>query len=95
MKDQNRIPLYLRKLVAHVASTAAGCQYCQAHTIASLKMNGASEEKLNAVWEFETSEHFDDRERAALRFTLAAGTHQNAVTKEHYTQKQTISSDLK
>ena len=86
MKKQDRVPLPLRNMVAHITSKAAGCQYCQAHTIGSAKINGVSEEKLNSIWEFETSDHFSESERAALRFALAAGSHPNAVSEMHMTE---------
>lgn len=84
MKKSDRIPLELRFLVAHVSSNAAGCRYCQAHTIGLAANNGVSTDKLAAIWEYRTSDHFDDAERAALNFGLAAGSTPNAVTKEHF-----------
>lgn len=86
MKRQDRIPLYLRNLVAHVSSNASGCRYCQAHTISEAIHNGASKEQLETVWEFETSTAFNDKERAALRFGFAAGSVPNAVTDEHFVE---------
>lgn len=74
------IPPDLVQLVAHVTSTAAGCRYCQAHTGHSAERLGVSEEKLAEVWSFETSAHFDDAERAALRIAVGAGAVPNAVT---------------
>ena len=41
-------------------------------------------EKIQALWAFESSEHFDDRERAALRFAVAASTVPNSVSAEHH-----------
>lgn len=86
MKRKDRVPLYLRNLVSHVSSNASGCRYCQAHTIGEAKHNGVTEEKLKAVWEFESSPLFSDAERAALRFGYAAGTVPNAVTEDHFTE---------
>jgi uncharacterized peroxidase-related enzyme len=57
----------LKSLVSFVASRAAGCLYCQAHTGHTSHRNGVSEEKLHAAFEYETSPLFDARERAALR----------------------------
>ena len=84
MKRKDRVPLYLRNLVSHVSSNASGCKYCQAHTIGEAKHNGVSDEKLKAVWEFETSPLFSDAERAALRFGYAAGSVPNAVREDHF-----------
>lgn len=70
----------LAQLVAHVASAAAGCRYCQAHTIAHAEHLDVEPEKLRHLWLFETSDHFDDAERAALRLALHAGQQPNLVT---------------
>lgn len=97
MKRKDRVPISLRHLVGHMASKAAGCQYCQAHTIGNAKMSGVSEAKLHAIWEFETSDLFDEKDRAALRFAMAAGAHPNAVSpkhfqelKQHFSRKQIL-----
>jgi uncharacterized peroxidase-related enzyme len=74
------------QLVAHVASTAAGCRYCQAHTGAHAARSGVSEDKLAAAWEFETSGLFDDAERAALRLARDASVVPNAVGAEHFAE---------
>jgi uncharacterized peroxidase-related enzyme len=74
----------LKSLVSHVASRAAGCVYCQAHTAHTAHRNGASEEKLQAAFEYETSPLFDDRERAALRLAQFAALTPNASTPEHF-----------
>ena len=71
-------------MVAQVASTAAGCRYCQAHTAHSAERLGVSEEKLADLWMFETSDHFDDAERAALRLAFHAGSQPNVATDEDF-----------
>ncbi len=78
------VPTYLKDLIAHVASNAAGCRYCQAHTAHTAHKNGVSIEKLQKVWEFEVSDLFTEQERTALRFALAAGSTPNQVTPEHH-----------
>lgn len=74
------LPTGLANLVHLVASQAAGCTYCQAHGAVTTVAHGVSEEKLAAVWEYETSELYDDRERAALRLAAAAAVSPSAVT---------------
>jgi uncharacterized peroxidase-related enzyme len=74
----------LKQLVAHVASTAAGCRYCQAHTASSATRNGVEAAKVEAVWAFETDDRFDDAERAALRLARDAAAVPNATTGEHF-----------
>ncbi len=85
----------LAQMVANVTSAAAGCRYCQAHTAAHAHHLGVDDTKLAELWSFETSNHFDDAERAALRLALHAGQHPNAVTdddfdacRRHYTDDQ-------
>ncbi len=89
------IPPDLVQLVAHVTSTAAGCRYCQAHTGHSAERLGVPAEKLAEIWSFETSDHFDDAERAALRIAVGAGGVPNGVSdadveaaREHFDDDQ-------
>ena len=74
----------LNLMVFTMASQAAGCRHCQAHGAYGLDGLGTSLDKITALWSFETSDLFDDRERAALRFGLAGGSVPNAVTPEHH-----------
>lgn len=62
----------LAQLVAHVASAAAGCRYCQAHTGHVAERLGAAAAKVEAVWAFESSDRFTEAERAALALAQAA-----------------------
>lgn len=82
-----------KRLLAHVASRAAGCQYCQAHSLVAAGLRGVSDDKLAALWDYPTSPLFDDGERVALDFALAAGAVPNAVTSEHFGQLRRHWSD--
>jgi len=76
-----RVPQDLKWLIAHIASQAAGCQYCMAHTAGSAnKAKSKTEEKIDAVLEYERSELFSDAEKAALTVAQAAGTTPNMVS---------------
>jgi uncharacterized peroxidase-related enzyme len=77
------VPVGLKPLLAIVSSTAAGCRYCQAHETVDARMRGVADEKIAAVWEFETSPLYSDAERAALRFARAASVVPNAVDDDH------------
>jgi uncharacterized peroxidase-related enzyme len=79
-----RIDRGLVQLIAHVASTAAGCRYCQAHTAAHAHHLGMDEEKIAGVWTFETDERFTEAERAALRLARDAAQIPNLATDEHF-----------
>jgi len=79
-----RIRPELRQLVAYVASNAAGCRYCQAHTAHGAERVGVPLEKLEHAFEFETHPAFDDAERAALRLARDAALQPNATTPAHF-----------
>jgi uncharacterized peroxidase-related enzyme len=79
MQNQGRVTSALKRLIGFVASNAAGCRYCQAHTIRAAERYGAEADKLNNVWEFRSHAAFNDAERAALEFALAASIVPNAV----------------
>ena len=87
----------LKQLVALMASTSAGCRYCQAHTSGSAARAGAGPDKVAAVYEFESSALFSDAERAALRLARDAALVPNATTpahfetlKKHFTDEQIV-----
>ena len=83
MARPGRTSIQLRWLVAHVTSRAAGCKYCSAHSGHFSEEKGVVERaKLDAVWNFESDDNFDEAERAALRVGLHAGFTPNAVTDE-------------
>ena len=77
---EGRVPLELRKLVGYITSTAAGCQYCRAHTAHGAFNAGVAPEKIAAAWDYETSPLFSAAERAALRLAQASGVSPVAVT---------------
>jgi alkylhydroperoxidase family enzyme len=89
------LPADLTQLVGQMASAGAGCRYCQAHTAAHAEHLGVDAAKLAELWSFETSDRFDEAERAALRLAFRSGQHPNAVTdddvaacREHFSDEQ-------
>lgn len=74
----------LKRLIAHIASRAAGCQYCMAHTAGGALHVGLEEQKLAAIWEYQTSPLFSDAERAALDLAAGGGSVPNGVTDEMF-----------
>jgi len=74
----------LRQMIANITSVAAGCNYCQAHTAHGAERLGLSAEKIEALWAYETSEHFSAAERAALALAQAAGSVPNLTTDAHF-----------
>ncbi len=78
------LSMQLKYLAGLIASTASGCTYCQAHLSVTAARENIADEKISAVWEFETSSYYDDAERAALRFSRDAAQQPNQVTAEHF-----------
>lgn len=79
MANQGRVTSALKRLIGYVSSSKAGCQYCQAHTILAAERYGAEEEQLAHICEYSTHPAFNEAERAALDFSVAASTVPNAV----------------
>jgi len=91
------VPIDLKKLVAVMTSSAAGCQYCKVHTQYGAMKEGISAEKLAAIWEYQTSELFSAAERAALDVARTAAFSPNETTdnsfaklKDHYSNEQIV-----
>jgi uncharacterized peroxidase-related enzyme len=82
MANSGRVTSEQKRLIGLLASAQAGCRYCQAHTALAAQRYGASDERLAALWEYETSLHFTDAERAAFAFAQAAASVPNAVDEE-------------
>ena len=81
---EGTVPEELKMLISLVSSVASGCQYCQSHMANLSSIYKASDAKIAAVWEFETSELFSDAERAALRLGLHSGYLPNEATQEDF-----------
>jgi uncharacterized peroxidase-related enzyme len=83
---ESTVPLGFKRLLAHVASRAHGCQYCMAHTAGAARKLGVSDEKLAAVWEYRSSPLYSAAERVALDYALAAASVPNDVTDELFAE---------
>lgn len=79
MDPEGSVDPAFKRLLAHFASRAAGCRYCEAHSLVAAGISGVSPERLEAIWDYRTSELFTDAERAAFDFALAAGSVPNGV----------------
>ena len=82
MTNHGRVTSSFKRIIAWVSSNAAGCNYCQAHAIRAAERYGAEQEQLDNIWEYNTHESFNEAERAALDFSLAASQLPNAVDEE-------------
>jgi alkylhydroperoxidase family enzyme len=78
--DSNIVPRGLLALVGNIASQAAGCQYCVAHTANNAALRGVETRKIAALWDYERNDLFSEAERSALRFAQAAASVPNMVT---------------
>jgi len=82
MTNHGRVTSDFKRIIAWVSSNAAGCNYCQAHAIRAAERYGAEQEQLDNIWEYRTHESFNEAERTALDFSLAASQLPNAVDEE-------------
>jgi uncharacterized peroxidase-related enzyme len=94
---EGKVPIAFKRLLAHVSSRSAGCQYCLAHTGEGAVKAGIEQRKLDSVWSYQTSSLFTDAERAALDVAVAAGCVPNAVTdqmflelRKHWSEEQIV-----
>ena len=86
MENKGRVTASLKRMIGWISSNATGCRYCQAHTIRAAERYGADQEQLDNIWEYKTHSSFNDAERIALDFSLAASQIPNAVNEEIKTE---------
>ncbi|HMP30578.1 MAG TPA: carboxymuconolactone decarboxylase family protein [Saprospiraceae bacterium] len=97
MDNHESVSSSLKRLIAYVSSNTAGCTYCQAHTIRAAERYGADEKQLNEVWDFERSDAFTEKEKAALSFAVHGSMVPNAINdqmvdrlKNHWTHGEIV-----
>ncbi|NKB35615.1 MAG: carboxymuconolactone decarboxylase family protein [Gammaproteobacteria bacterium] len=97
LESSKEVGEHLRWLVCYACSRSYGCQYCVAHTAFTAGRFGVPDEKLQAIKDFESSEHFSEAERAALRVAVGAGRCPSDVSdaqfeelKQHYNENQIV-----
>ena len=97
MDPKGSVDLGFMRLIAHFASRAAGCQYCEAHSLVAAQIHGIAQEKLDDIWNYKTSTFYSEAERVALDYALAAGAVPNDVDaplvarmKEHWSENQIV-----
>ena len=82
MANKGRVTSALKRMIAWVSSNSTGCRYCQAHAIRAAERYGAEQEQLDNIWEYRTHPAFNEAERAALDFSLAASLVPNAIDED-------------
>lgn len=97
MSNDCGVDLGFMRMLAHFCSRAAGCQYCEAHSLVAAQIHGIPQEKIDALWDYQTSDFYSDAERVALDFALAAGSVPNNVDQTlmdrmnvHWSEKQVV-----
>jgi uncharacterized peroxidase-related enzyme len=97
MENGGRVTAEQKRLIGFIASHAAGCRYCEAHTILAAERFGATPERLSAIWDYHRSASFSEAEKAAFDFALAAASVPNSVTPEigaalrqHWTENEIV-----
>ncbi len=80
MANEGRLTSEQKRLIGLLASSVAGCRYCEAHTALAAQRYGASQERLDAIWNYASSPVFSEAERAAFDFALSAASVPNGVT---------------
>jgi len=74
----------LKMLISLMCSFSAGCLYCQSHMANLSNIYNASEEKIAALMEYETSNLFTDAERAALSLAYKAAQVPNDTSQKDF-----------
>lgn len=82
MENRGRVTSALKRLIGYISSHAAGCRYCQAHTIRAAERYGADTDQMKNIWEYKSHPSFSEAERAALDFAFAASKIPNGVDEE-------------
>ena len=82
MANEGHVTSALKRMIAWVSSNSTGCRYCQAHAIRAAERYGAEQEQLDNIWEYRTHPAFNEAERAALDFSLAASLVPNAIDED-------------
>jgi alkylhydroperoxidase family enzyme len=91
IRRAGNIPADHKWLIANIASRAAGCRYCTAHTLHNGSKNGVDAARLEAIWDFEASPLFTEAQKATFRLALAVGS--NSVTDKEVKDAKQYYSD--
>tara|TARA_B100000214_G_scaffold374654_1_gene358091 strand:- start:473 stop:1063 length:591 start_codon:yes stop_codon:yes gene_type:complete len=88
MENKGNVTSKIKRLIGYLTSTVTGCNYCRAHTIRAAERYGSNLDQLNEIWDFRKSKRFNEKEKAAFEFAIAASSIPNKVDEQ-------ISSELK
>lgn len=96
------LPVPMKEMCRVLISMKHFCGYCSTVRSRVAQEQGLSEEKLMAMESFETSDLFDEREKAALRFATAFKQGDDAIDsdevyddlKKHFSEEEIIELGL-
>lgn len=81
---EGTVPEDLKMLVSLASSMASGCRYCQSHMSNLSSIYNVPNEKIEAVWELESTDLFSAAERAAISLAIKAGSVPNYAAREDF-----------
>jgi alkylhydroperoxidase family enzyme len=92
------LPIPMKEAVRVLISTKHFCGYCSTVRSNIAKARGLTEEKILATMDFENSDMFDEREKAALRFATKFKQGDDAIDsdavyddlKKHFSEEEII-----
>lgn len=97
MLQTGDVDLSLKRLIGIISSRRQGCTYCTAHSSYGASQLGVDAEKINAVFEFETSPLFTDAEGTGLRVAWHGALQPSTVTdddfealKAHFSEREIV-----
>ena len=68
---QGEVDHSIKELCRVYISKSVECEYCGGQRSVRAREEGTTEDKVDEILEFESSDRFDERERAALQWTMA------------------------
>ncbi len=74
----------LIQLITLIASAVSGCRYCTAHSANNCNDAGVDAQKISAVWEYQASPLFSEKERVALDFAFKAAQSPSTLEQSDY-----------
>ena len=74
MENKGRVTSALKRLIAYLSSMTTGCRYCEAHAIRAAERYGADEDKLQNIWNYQSSDIYSPAEKAAFDLAIAASS---------------------
>lgn len=87
----------IKELCRLYVSKSVECEYCGGQRSILASSQGMGEDQVDEILEFENSDRFDDRERAALRWTMAIAWDSTLADDElwarlhhHFTEPQLV-----